>query len=70
MTTNGNWRQQILRIYWDDEQDPSVEVPLGDFFAMGWGEYRQISSLAICVNSGKAFNCYWVIPTCVKKISN
>jgi len=62
MTTNGDCRQQILRIYWDDEQAPSVEVPLGDFFAIGWGEYRQISSLAVCVNSGKAFNCYWVMP--------
>lgn len=62
VTTDGDWRQQIIRMYWDDEKEPSVEVPLGDFFAMGWGEYRQISSLTVCVNPGKAFNSYWVMP--------
>jgi hypothetical protein len=35
---------------------------LGDFFACGWGEYAPISSLAICVNPGSAFNCYWPMP--------
>ena len=32
------WRHLILRCYWDDETQPSVEVPLGDFFANGWCE--------------------------------
>jgi hypothetical protein len=62
MTPTGNWRFSILRMYWDDETTPSVEVPVGDFFAMGWGKYAQISSLAICVNPGSAFNSYWVMP--------
>lgn len=55
-------RHSILRFYWDDEVDPSVEVPLGDFFACGWGQFCQISSLAVCVNPGSAFNCYWTMP--------
>jgi hypothetical protein len=62
MTPTGNWRLSILRIYWDDEREPSVEVPVGDFFAMGWGKYAKISSLAICVNPGSAFNSYWPMP--------
>ncbi|HEV2953083.1 MAG TPA: glycoside hydrolase family 172 protein [Candidatus Dormibacteraeota bacterium] len=62
MTPTGNWRFSILRMYWDDEKTPSVEVPLGDFFAMGWGKYARISSLAICVNPGSAFNSYWPMP--------
>jgi hypothetical protein len=62
MTTRCNWRFAILRIYWDGEKEPSVEVPLGDFFANGWGKYAQISSLAVCVNPGNAFNCYWLMP--------
>ena len=33
MTPTGNWRYSILRFYWDDETSPSVEVPVGDFFA-------------------------------------
>lgn len=62
MTPTGDWRLSILRMYWDDEKDPSVEVPVGDFFAMGWGKYSRISSLAICVNPGSAFNSYWPMP--------
>ncbi len=62
MTPTGNWRFSILRIYWDDETEPSVECPVGDFFGMGWGTYAPLSSLAICVNPGSAFNCYWTMP--------
>ena len=39
MTPTGNWRFSIIRFYWDDETTPSVEVPVDDFFAMGWGVY-------------------------------
>jgi len=62
MTPTGNRRLSILRVYWDDEKVPSIESPLGDFFANGWGEYAQVSSLAVCVNPGSAYNCYWVMP--------
>ena len=55
-------RQYILRFYWDGEAEPSVEVPVGDFFACGWGKYCQITSLPVCVNPGSAFNCYWEMP--------
>jgi len=62
MTPTGNWRFSIIRFYWDGETEPSVEVPVGDFFASGWGSYAQLSSLAVCVNPGSAFNCYWEMP--------
>jgi hypothetical protein len=62
MTPTGNRRFSIIRIYWDDEPTPSVECPIGDFFANGWGEYAHVNSLAVCVNPGSAFNCYWVMP--------
>ncbi len=62
MTPTGNWRHSILRFYWDDETNPSVECPVGDFFACGLGKYAQINSLAVCVNPGSAFNCYWPMP--------
>ncbi len=62
MTPTGHWRYSILRIYWDGEATPSVEAPVGDFFACGWGKYAQISSLAVCVNPGSAFNSYWEMP--------
>ena len=62
MTPTGKWRNSIIRIYWDGEENPSVECPVGDFFACGWGEYAQVNSLAVCVNPGSAFNCYWQMP--------
>jgi hypothetical protein len=62
MTPTGNWRFSILRIYWDDETEPSVECPVGDFFGMGWGQYAPLVSLPVCVNPGSAFNCYWSMP--------
>jgi hypothetical protein len=62
MTPTGNWRYSILRFYWDNETTPSVEVPVGDFFGMGWGQYAPLQSLAVCVNPGSAFNCYWPMP--------
>jgi hypothetical protein len=62
MTPTGNWRYSILRFYWDDETTPSVEVPVGDFFGMGWGQYSSLNSLVVCVNPGSAFNCYWPMP--------
>lgn len=62
MTPTGNWRHSILRFYWDDETNASVECPVGDFFACGLDHYAQINSLAVCVNPGSAFNCYWPMP--------
>ena len=62
MTITGHWRFSILRIYWDGEVEPSVEVPAGDFFACGWGQYAQVSSLPLCVNPGSGLNCYWEMP--------
>lgn len=62
LTPSGKWRDCIFRIYWDNQQIPSVECPIGDFFACGWNEFAPVSSLAVCVNPGSAFNCYWIMP--------
>lgn len=62
MTPSGKWRDLIIRIYWDGQEHPSVECPIGDFFCSGWGKYAQLNSLAVCVNPGSAFNSYWIMP--------
>ena len=56
------WRGLVLRVYWDDEATPSVEVPLGDFFCCGWNEHCNITSLPVAVNPAGGFNCYWEMP--------
>jgi len=64
MTPSGDARLMILHFYWDDETEPSVEVPLGDFFAAGWGMMNGpfINSLPIAVNPGSGFNSFWQMP--------
>jgi hypothetical protein len=64
MTPAGDYRGNIIRFYWDGEEIPSVEVPVGDFFAASWGQgYEpQINSNAICVNPRSGFNSYWQMP--------
>ena len=56
-------RMLILRIYWDGETTPSVEAPVGDFFAVGHGLDRPFQSLPVAVSSeGRARNGYWFMP--------
>ncbi|MEN8203784.1 MAG: glycoside hydrolase family 172 protein [Bacteroidota bacterium] len=64
LTAYCDYRLTILRFFWDDETEPSVEVPLGDFFAAGWGYGSEpaIQSQAVCVNSKSGFNSYWEMP--------
>ena len=57
-----HWRRIIFRCYWDDEKTPSIETPLGDFFANGWCERCSISSMPIAVNPAGGFNSYWEMP--------
>ncbi len=61
-TITGHWRFSILRVYWDKERTPSIEVPIGDFFGMGWCRYAPLVSQPVCVNPGSAFNSYWEMP--------
>ncbi len=61
---NVDYRSMIIRIYWDDETLPSVEVPAGDFFATGWGRFSEtlVNSAMVMVTSGGGFNSYWPMP--------
>lgn len=59
------YRDVILRIYWDGQEQPSVECPIGDFFASAYTKFdvfAQIDSAVVAVNPGNAFNCYWPMP--------
>ena len=55
-------RDLVLRMYWDDEKSPSVEVPLGDFFCNGFGARCNVNSLPIAVNPTGGMNCYFPMP--------
>lgn len=55
-------RLLLLRMYWDGEENPSVECPLGDFFGVGHGMDISFESQQIAVANGKGRNCYWPMP--------
>ena len=55
-------RDLVLRIYWDDEEEPSVESPLGDFFCCGFARGCMVNSLPIVVNPSRGFNSYFQMP--------
>jgi len=53
------YRNCVLRMYWDGEEEPSVEAPVGDFFCCGHGLRANINSLPISVNPSGGFNSYF-----------
>jgi hypothetical protein len=56
------WRRLAIRFYWDGEESPSIETPIGDFFCNGWCERCNISSIPVAVNPAGGFNSYWEMP--------
>ncbi|MBW7882539.1 MAG: DUF2961 domain-containing protein [Caldilineaceae bacterium] len=57
-------RKLVLRMWWDGEENPSVEVPLGDFFGLGHAVTRNFASLplAMAPQNGKGLVCYFPMP--------
>jgi hypothetical protein len=57
-------RKLVLRMWWDEEEAPSVEVPLGDFFGLGHAQTRNFASLplAMAPQGGRGFTCYFPMP--------
>jgi len=56
-------RDLVLRMYWDGAEEPAVESPIGDFFAIGHGAWRTVTSIPVSVSAeGRAYNCYWPMP--------
>ena len=64
-------RSYIIRIYWDHQEQPSVECPLAEFFACGWtshprdpfrGPFYPINSIPVAVNPNRGLNCFWPMP--------
>ena len=62
-TTSPRWfRRLIVRMYWDGEDAPSVEVPLGDFFCNGWCQCCMVNSAVVAVNPAAGLNAFWEMP--------
>lgn len=55
-------KELVLRIYWDGNAKPSVEVPVGDFFGLNLGQYFLYQSLFLNCSPMKAMNAYFAMP--------
>ncbi len=55
-------KKLVLRMYWDGEESPSVEAPIGDFFGLGNGEYFLYQSAVLAVAPDKALNSFFPMP--------
>jgi len=57
-------RNLVLRMFWDGQQNPSVEAPIGDFFGNGWGMKYNFVSLLLAVTpaAGNSLVCYFPMP--------
>jgi len=55
-------KEIVLRIFWDGNTKPSVEVPVGDFFGLNLGDYFVYQSAFLNCSSVKALNCYFAMP--------
>lgn len=53
-------RRILLRMYWDGEENPSVEAPIGDFFGTGF-QYKHFVTPFIGMSSGGYYS-YFPMP--------
>jgi hypothetical protein len=59
---SANHQEMLLRMFWDDNKRPAVEVPVGDFFANCFGRRSEVISLPVVVEDADSYNCYWHMP--------
>lgn len=56
------YRDIIIRIYWDGQDEPSVLCPLGDFLCNSWNQRQDIMAQPINVNPHGGMNIYFPMP--------
>ncbi len=59
---SANHQEVLLRIYYDGNELPGVEAPLGDFFANSFGKRSEVISVPVVVEDADSYNCFWRMP--------
>ncbi|MBN1853106.1 MAG: DUF2961 domain-containing protein [Pirellulales bacterium] len=59
---SANHQEMLLRIYYDGDERPGVEAPVGDFFANSFGERSEVISVPVVVEDADSYNCFWHMP--------
>jgi hypothetical protein len=55
-------KELVLRAYWDGNDKPSVETPIGDLFGLNLGDYAIFESQYLACSPGQSLNCYFAMP--------
>ena len=59
---SANHQEMLLRVFYDDQPRPAIEVPFGDFFGNCFGKRTELISVPVVVEDGDSYNCYWHMP--------
>lgn len=59
---SANHQEILLRVFYDGQQRPAIEVPFGDFFANCFGKRAEVISVPVVVEDGDSYNCFWRMP--------
>ncbi len=59
---SANHQEMLLRMYWDGDERPAVEAPVGDFFASAFGKRSEVISLPVILEDADSYNCFWHMP--------
>jgi hypothetical protein len=59
---SANHQEMLLRIYYDGQERPGVEAPVGDFFANSFGKRSEVISVPVVVEDADSYNCFWHMP--------
>ena len=59
---SANHQEMLLRVFYDGQPQPAIEVPLGDFFANCFGKRAEVISVPVVVEDADSYNCFWHMP--------
>lgn len=64
-------RKLVIRARWDGMDHPSIECPIGDFFGLGHGRFKNFNSLPLQMSpaDGRGMNCWWPMPFSAAEIT-
>ena len=60
--SSNHLKELVMRAYWDGNDKPSIETPVGDFFGLNLGQYAIYESAFLACSPGKSLNCYFAMP--------
>jgi len=55
-------QEMLMKVFYDDHEEPDIEVPFGDFFANCFGKRSEVISIPVIVEDADSYNSFWPMP--------